>query len=120
MINLLKFNNISAATKVYLVNSALYLAVLFSVILMFFIQFKVDNIQRNVDVSNNKIDDLEDEIRVLEVEWVYLTRPARLRDLSQKYLKNNQYVAANQIKDALTLQKYYLAKAKERDDLVMR
>lgn len=50
----------------------------------------------------------EDEIQLLEVEWVYLTRPERLRTLASRYLQDNGYALASQIKDVDKLEQYYL------------
>lgn len=99
----------SQPKKRYLFNSYLVLAVLFSMGLMFFVQFQVDNLQEKASKIDAKISAADDEIRVLEVEWVYLTRPERLRILSNKYSQNNSYTASNQIKDTAQLQRYYTA-----------
>ena len=119
MINLDKINNLSKITKCYLINSILAFAILCSVTLMFFIQFRVDNLQDKVNKVDNKISSLDDEIRVLEVEWVYLTRPARLRMLSEKYLQNNGYIASRQVKSTKELQIYYTASLRKQENVAM-
>ena len=87
--------------------------------MMFLIQFKVDNFQDKVGEIDAKISALDDEIRVLEVEWVYLTRPERLRSLSERYLQNNGYIASNQVKDVDDLQKYYTASLRRQENIAM-
>ena len=112
-------NNIklNTATAYYVSNITMALLVIMSICLMFYIQFKVDNIQDIVNEVDNKIVAYEDEIGVLEVEWVYLTRPERLRILSQKYLgNNNDYIASNQVKDVAKLEKYSLSKLEEYEN----
>ena len=74
---------------------------------MFFVQFKVENLQEKMAKDRQQISDYEDQIRLLEVEWVYLTRPERLRQISAKYLKNNGYALANQIKGEDDIEKIY-------------
>ncbi len=112
-------NNIklNTAAAYYVSNITMALLVIMSICLMFYIQFKVDNIQDIVNEVDNKIVAYEDEIGVLEVEWVYLTRPERLRILSQKYLgNNNDYIASNQVKDVTKLEKYSLSKLEEYEN----
>jgi len=119
MIDLSKIYNLSKTAKCYLMNSVLAFAVLCSIMLMFFIQFKVDSLQVRVGDIDSKISALDDEIRVLEVEWVYLTRPERLRALSEKYLQNNGYIASNQVKDTTHLQVYYTAALRKQENIAM-
>jgi hypothetical protein len=104
-------NNIklNTAKAYYITNAILALMVLISIYLMFHIQFRVNNLQEKVSEVDNKIVAYEDEIRVLQVEWVYLTRPERLRILSEKYLNNSDYIASNQVKNVDKLQPYYLS-----------
>jgi cell division protein FtsL len=119
MINLSKINDLSKNTKFYLINGLCVFIVLCSIMLMFFIQFKVDGLQTDVSEIDAKISALDDEIAVLEVEWVYLTRPERLRSLSEKYLQNNGYIASNQVKDTKNLQIYYTANLKRHENVAM-
>ena len=107
---------LNTATAYYTSNIIMALLVMMSIYLMFYVQFKVDNLQDKVSEVDNKIIAYEDEIGVLEVEWVYLTRPERLRILSQKYLENNDYIASNQVKDVNKLEKYSLSKLEEYEN----
>lgn len=120
MIDFWKFENLNDTMKRYVVNSALIVMVLFSIMIMFFAQFKVDNLQDQVKKVDAEISALDDEIRVLDVEWVYLTRPERIRALSDRYLQNNGYIASNQVKNKTTLQEFYTANlAKHGEDVAM-
>jgi hypothetical protein len=82
---------------------------------MFFVQYKVESLQDDIFKTKNEISSLEDEIRLLEVEWVYLTRPERLRILVAKYLKNNGYALASQIKTVEQLEKLYPANYQQEE-----
>lgn len=84
-----------------------------SAVLMFGVQFKVEALQDDIIHFESEISAYEDEIQLLEVEWVYLTRPERLRVLSANYLKNNGYALASQIKNEEKLEQYYFANFKE-------
>ena len=95
--------------KFYFANCALVASVVLSILLMFVVQFKVEALQDGVVKTENEIAAYEDEIQLLEVEWVYLTRPERLRILASRYLENNGYALASQIKDEEKLEKYYFA-----------
>ncbi len=119
MFDFSRIENLSKTSKCYLINSCLAFIVLFSIMMMFLIQFKVDNLQDQVGEIDAKISALDDEIRVLEVEWVYLTRPERLRSLSERYLQNNGYIASNQVKDVDNLQKYYTANLRQQENIAM-
>jgi len=79
---------------------------------MFYVQFKTDDLQNNIVAIDKEITAYKNEIRILEAEWVYLTRPERLRILSARYLKNNRYSDSNQIKDIALLKTYYQANLK--------
>ena len=100
-----KYSNIR---RFYATNFLLVAMILLSIYSMFFIQLKVDGLQNRINIVKNEIFDYEDEIRVLEVEWVYLTRPERLRVLSKRYLKNNDYTDSGQIKNIAQLEKHYI------------
>lgn len=95
--------------KFYFANCALVASVALSILLMFVVQFKVEALQDGVVKTENEIAAYEDEIQLLEVEWVYLTRPERLRILASRYLENNGYALASQIKNEEKLEKYYFA-----------
>ncbi len=99
----------NSLNKFYLANIAIVSVVLFSITFMFLIQFKVEGLQDEITKTENDIVAYEDKIKLLEVEWVYLTRPERLRDLANLYLKDNSYTLASQIKNSDKLEKYYLA-----------
>ena len=87
------------------------LSLFFSAIIMLFaVQFKVSSLNKELNLIENEIISYEEEIKVLDIEWVYLTRPERLRILAQKYLKNSDYLKASQIKEKGVLEPYYLAK----------
>ena len=87
----------------------LVVSALTSIILAFTIQFKVENLQDKMVETQTQISFYKDQISLLEVEWTYQTRPERLRDLSSRYLKDNGYTLASQIKNNDTMEKYYLA-----------
>lgn len=102
--------------KFYLFNSAFVASVVLSIILMFLVQFKVESLQDDVLKTESEIIALEDEIQLLEVEWVYLTRPERLRDLAARFLQDNGYMLASQIKDERRLEQYYLVSHKKSEE----
>ncbi len=95
--------------KFYFCNAMLVVSALTSIILAFTIQFKVENLQDKMVETQTQISFYKDQISLLEVEWTYQTRPERLRDLSSRYLKDNGYTLASQIKNNDTMEKYYLA-----------
>ena len=99
----------NSLNKFYFANFAIVFAIIFSIIFMFFVQFKVEKLQDEIAQNRINISDYEDQIRLLEVEWVYLTRPERLRQISAKYLKNNGYAMASQIRGEDEIEKYYNA-----------
>lgn len=101
--------------KFYAINFATILMVIFSLLIMFFIQFKVEKLQESIAMSRSQISDYEDQIRLYEVEWVYLTRPERLRQISAKYLKNNGYALASQIKGPNDLEQVYNANYQQEE-----
>jgi hypothetical protein len=102
--------------KLYFFNITLASSLLLSIFMMFVVQFKVDSLQDDILKTKNEISNLEDEIRILEVEWVYLTRPERLRTLVAKHLKNNGYALASQIKSADQIESIQPANFKQEID----
>lgn len=95
--------------KFYFANFTIVFAIIFSIIFMFYVQFKVEKMQDLIAQNRVNISDYEDQIRLLEVEWVYLTRPERLRQISTRFLKNNGYALASQIKGEDEIEKFYNA-----------
>jgi cell division protein FtsL len=95
--------------KFYLTNFILIFAILMSIVFMFMVQFKVEGLQDEMATTEGQIISYEDEIKLLEIEWSYLTRPERIRALAGKYLKDNSYTVVGQIKDVNKLGQYYLA-----------
>lgn len=95
--------------KFYFCNVMLVMSALASIVLAFTIQFKVESLQDKMVETQAQIAFYHDQISLLEVEWTYQTRPERLRDLSSRYLKDNGYTLASQIKNNDTMEKYYLA-----------
>lgn len=74
---------------------------------MFFVQFKIEALRDEMQKVESEIASFEDEVQLLEVEWVYLTRPERLRILASRYLQNNGYALASQIKDESQMEGFY-------------
>lgn len=118
----LKFNFVEmkqfwqSLDKISFTNSLLAFLVIASIVLMFGLQFRVEALQDEMVKTENEIVAYEDEIQLLEVEWVYLTRPARLRSLASNYLQNNGYTLASQIKEVGKLEKYYLVNYRKAEE----
>jgi len=115
-------NFIAQINKFYLFNSVIIASVIIAAFTMFVVQFKVESLQSSISKTKKEISIYKDQIKMLDVEWSYLTRPERLRKLSAKYLENNSFVAANQIKDTSSLEEQYFAnyEAKYSSDFAMR
>ncbi len=105
--------------KFYLVNISVVATVILTIILMFIVQFKVEYLQDEVAKTEGEIAAFEDEIQLLEVEWVYLTRPERLRNLASRFLQDNSYMLASQIKEESKLEQYYLVNYKKSEEKEM-
>ena len=116
-------NTLKPIYRLHLFHFGLVFTLLFSVCLAFYMQFKFDFLQEQILSSKNQIVEYQDQIRLLEVEWVYLTRPERLRTLSERYLQNNGYISSIQIKDTTRLERYYVAslekQLKKKQNLAM-
>ncbi len=94
--------------KVYFASCSFAASVLLVILLMFLVQFRVENLQDEIAKTESEIIAFEDEIQLLEVEWVYLTRPERLRSLASRYLKDSGYALASQVKNDDQMEKFYL------------
>jgi hypothetical protein len=95
-------NNLQPIHRLHLFHGCLFFTVVFSVCLAFYMQFKYDNLQEQIAFGKNEIAEYQDQIRLLEIEWVYLTRPERLRQLTEKFLQDNQYMLASQVQEDIT------------------
>jgi len=105
--------------KFYFANLLLVASVIFSIIFTFLVQFRVEDLQDDMVKTENEIVVYEDEIQLLEVEWVYLTRPERLRTLASRYLQDNGYALASQIKDVDKLEQYYLVNYQKAEEKLL-
>jgi hypothetical protein len=99
----------NSLNKFYLANFIMISAIFLSVVFMFAVQFKAEKLQDKINKTESDIIAYEDKIKLLEVEWVYLTRPERVRNLAAIYLKDNGYLLSSQIKEEDKLEKYYAA-----------
>ncbi|MBQ4875147.1 MAG: hypothetical protein HRK26_03420 [Rickettsiaceae bacterium H1] len=55
--------------------------------MLFGIKYNVANLQKQLSNIENEIDEIQNTIKIIEAEWSYLTQPARLEKLAEKYLK---------------------------------
>lgn len=109
----------SKLNKVYFFNFIAIATVLFSIFVAFSIQFKVESLQEEMAETQAQILTYKDQISLLEVEWTYLTRPERLRTLASRYLKDNGYTLASQIKGSESMEKYYSLAAQNSEEQVV-
>ena len=84
--------------RFYIFNFSLFFLLLASIVAMFFVQFRVDDLKNKINNVENKIFAYQEKIQLLEIEWTYLNRPERLRNLANLYVKTNNYAYAQQIK----------------------
>lgn len=81
-----------------------------SIVGLFTVQFQVDELNQGLQRVESEIASYEEEIKILDIEWVYLTRPERLRKLAATYLENSDYIDVSQIKNYQQLKPYFSAK----------
>ncbi len=81
------------------------LAITLGALVVYEVKYEVRDLKQQVSALDAELLKEQEALHVLEAEWAYLSRPDRLQELSQKYLKL-QPVKAGQIQDssALTLQ----------------
>src|SRR5210317_789543 len=109
---MIKISKLSFLKK-YLIRAIFSGSAFFSILFLFLIQFKVDDLQNDLNQIENEIASYNQEIEILDTEWVYLSRPERLRALASEYLQNDDYLKVSQIKDDQSFRSYNMAKFKE-------
>lgn len=109
----------NSLNKFYFFNMVAVASVVASIVIAFSIQFKVEALQDKMADTQAQIAAYKDQISLLEVEWTYLTRPERLRTLASRYLKDNGYTLASQVKDSNSMEKYYLANYEKGEQMAM-
>ncbi len=107
----------NSLNKFYFCNVVAVASVVASIVIAFTVQFNVEALQDKMADTQAQIVAYKDQISLLEVEWTYLTRPERLRTLASRYLKDNGYTLASQIKDSGAMEKYYLANYEKGEQL---
>ena len=95
--------------KFYAFNFSIVFLFLFVVAGNFVVQFKVESLQDNIKGFQMEISDYNKQINSLEIEWTYLTRPSRLRALSDQYLNKSGYSTASQIKSDEDMKQIFAA-----------
>jgi hypothetical protein len=90
------------------INLSLIIILFASIFALFYVKFKFEDYEEKLTLVNEEISEHENKLNLLGVELVYLSRPKRLIEISQKYLKNTDHVDIVQIKDYKILRKYYL------------
>lgn len=102
-------NNLSKINKIRKYIDISLLFILFCAIFaLFYIKFQFENHQQKLTLINEEIYKYQNKSNLLDAELVYLSRPARLIKISQKYLKDIHHIDIAQIKDYEVLKKYYL------------
>lgn len=91
----------------YLFNFSIVSVFMLVMALNFVVQFKVEALQDNVKDFEVEISEHNKQLNNLEIEWVFLTRPSRLRDLSNKYIEGNRYSVASQIKSDVEMREFF-------------
>jgi hypothetical protein len=61
---------------------------------MFQVKYEVMQQEQTLASLNKQITDGREQIRVLDAEWSYLTRPSRIEDLSARFLHLNDMSSA--------------------------
>lgn len=100
---------LDSINKFYFFNFAIIFALVFSIFMNFAVQFKVESLQSGVKGFEVEISDYSKQIDNLEVEWAFLTRPSRLRELSNEYLTNSGNTNIAQIKSDVEMKEFFAA-----------
>ncbi len=102
--------------RFYIKNLCLTLGIIASICLVFYVQFRTDVLQNKIDMAQFVINEYDDDLKLLSIEWYYLTRPDRLRFLSAQYLGENENIGFYQVKNYQELNQSYLANLKKQKD----
>lgn len=70
-----------------------------SIVGLFKVKLHVQSLNRELEQIKCEINLLQNDIKVLQAEWSYLSNPKRLANLIKKYLKNNSLIPASQVKN---------------------
>lgn len=70
-----------------------------SIVGLFKIKLHVQSLNRELIKIKSEINLVQSDIKVLQAEWSYLNNPKRLASLVKKYLKNNSFILASQVKN---------------------
>lgn len=105
-------NNKKNNQRFYAFNFALIFTLIFAIVMNFVVQFKVEGLQDGVKSFEVEISEYDKQLDNLEVEWAFLTRPSRLRSLSEKYLTENIQTQVAQIKSDVQIQKFFASNHK--------
>ncbi len=105
----------NSLNKFYFCNLALFFTFIFVIFLNFVVQFKVENLQDKIEENRFEMSSYKEQINLLEVQWAYLTRPSRIRELSAKYLKDTTYSLASQIKSESQVENFYIANFEDKE-----
>ncbi len=79
--------------KIYLLSSVC--VVIFLAILSFVLQLKISEFEKNIRIFNDEIARTDIEIKILKTEISHLTSITRVKEISNKYLKNYKNISPN-------------------------
>lgn len=105
------------------IKNFLFILVLFLILIMFVIKVRVYKIKKNIRDIESKILALDREMEVLNLEFTYLTRPERLKQIYSVMqdidndVGKKQILKAEQIKDIKLLIPYYYVKTNNNESM---
>jgi cell division protein FtsL len=78
------------------------LVIVFGAVGIYMVKYKVQDLKKEVALIEETLLQEKKNIHILRAEWAFLTRPERIRKLSEKYL-TVQPITAKQIVDISTI-----------------